>query len=495
MAEQVKRSCGGSPFPQAPRCTLPPMPRTLALLALSAVLAFAWWPATMVGRLGDDFEVLRSVTNRGPFGMWCGDATGLLRPLASASAWVDGRLGGASAAHAHSLVLYALCVGSVCLLARRLDIRHAPLAALLFAALGSHAEPVAWLASRADLLATTFVCGALALLLVPGPAAMVGCFVAAALALASKESAVCLPLVALALEIGFARPSLRTAGLAGLTGAWLVVRHTVLGTWVGGYGASALPGPDLHTLTNLTRFVPAVFDLPVTWGVAASTVIFAIAFAAPERRRAAALVAAFLLAALPVAGMGGTFEAGEGGRLHFLPGVFLCFGVATGVSALPWRAARWATFAALILAEASQIRTHLSAWRAAGDVAERYVARLSTLPRVPDVAVAAPAWIGPACALCTGADAAAALRLGDTRPGRIHAVALYRAHAAGCVPAAAEERERVRLILPPCGTWEPSSESLEGVTLTQIDDHTLELRGTRPLYIEGESGFVAVLGR
>jgi tetratricopeptide (TPR) repeat protein len=140
------------------------------------------------------------------------DAT---RPLMGWSSWLDRRLFGLEpwAHHLHSLLLYAAVVVSVYLLVLALSRRRftALCASLLFAVSPMHAEVVASINYREDLLAALGTFAVLALCFWPRLQPSLGVALAAAalwaMALLGKESALALPLVFLALRL--ARPATR----------------------------------------------------------------------------------------------------------------------------------------------------------------------------------------------------------------------------------------------------------------------------------------------
>lgn len=243
------------------------------LLALLAPLPFL--PTLWSGLVADDFffaALLREVT--APFLSYAADAllrmrdvpTTFYRPLPFITLLGEIRLWGGDPwpMHATNLVLHALCAVGVWRLASAvLEGSHARAAALV-ATLGwawfpRRVETVAWLSCRPDLLATALGTWAMVAWIAGERGGspwrrvlgVAGWFAA----MASKESVVVLPLALAAVDwrVAAGAPGCRLPARVGRLwpfavglAAFLVARRTVLGTWVGGYGAGAL-SPSLST--------------------------------------------------------------------------------------------------------------------------------------------------------------------------------------------------------------------------------------------------------
>ncbi len=212
---------------------------------------------------------------------WREDEVGY-RPMATLSFRAERALFGerAWAFHATNLLLHALNAFLVAALARRVLLggvaaaslpTSAPLfAALLFAVHPAQAEAVCGIAAgRAELLAALFSLLALGMLLGSarsggrtngvggaGAAGLIGALLYLA-ALLSKESALVLPAILLALD----RPPNRArvlalfAPLAGALAVYLFLRHTALGR-LGGFAPAFLDNPLAHAAPG--AFVPGV---------------------------------------------------------------------------------------------------------------------------------------------------------------------------------------------------------------------------------------------
>lgn len=198
--------------------------RALAAVLFAALVVFA--PVVRYGFVYDDHwtieqssgllaplpRVLHALLHGQAARLGLSDGT---RPLMVLSAWIDRRLFGLAPRgwHAHSLVLYLLVVAAAFALLRLLlgRPRAALLGALAFAVAPLHAEVVAAVNYREDLLAALFTLVALWLFFRPrhvgrerpSPAEAVAVFVATLLATCAKESAVLLPV--LCLGIAWAR--------------------------------------------------------------------------------------------------------------------------------------------------------------------------------------------------------------------------------------------------------------------------------------------------
>jgi hypothetical protein len=95
-----------------------------------------------------------------PWWAYEGGRLAFMRPLTSLSYWLDFQLFGdhPMPMHAHSILLFALMVGAVALLYRRLEVMPwvAGLAALLYAVDDARSLPVGWLSNRNAIMATLF---------------------------------------------------------------------------------------------------------------------------------------------------------------------------------------------------------------------------------------------------------------------------------------------------------------------------------------------------
>jgi Tfp pilus assembly protein PilF len=192
-----------------------------ALLLLSSLAVF--WPTLRAGFITDDFPIvqLNPVVHRGDpveifrTGWWeavGGVGASLYRPVTVLS-WLpergrDGRVV-PWRAHLDNVLLHALTGGCLAWWLRRLQLPFLPAAgaALLFALHPAHVSAVGGLVGRAEILATLFSLGALAVAADPGrsPArtrrVSWGTGALTFLALGSKESAAALPVLLLVQEL------------------------------------------------------------------------------------------------------------------------------------------------------------------------------------------------------------------------------------------------------------------------------------------------------
>ena len=234
--------------------TAPPLPHRLAVLA-AAILCFS--ATVSFDFVYDDFWVVVGNRFLGRPSAWVslldGRALGwgvpdAARPLAVLSAALDHAVFGAWAGghHATSILLHAGVVALVLRLASALGLgARASIAAGAFFALAPvHAEAVAVVSYREDLLATLLVLAALDAALRDRP------LLAATLALfapLAKESAITAP--ALAVVVGIIARPVPRRGLAALcagTGLWLAWRLATVGLSAYGPAVAARPSLALH---------------------------------------------------------------------------------------------------------------------------------------------------------------------------------------------------------------------------------------------------------
>jgi hypothetical protein len=219
------------------------------------------------------------------------------RPVGFISYWLDYQWAGGHAVRWHlwSLFAHASNTCLVYLLVGRLGMRRAAalVAALLFALHGSRAETVAWADARFDLLATFFALGALLAVLeycrTGRRLLYVPLAVCAALAVYTKESAFCLPLLPVALSPFLPQTQWRRAiaaslALVSVCGLLFAYRWWALGG-IGGYadrtGVSAVwHSRPLHTSEALFfrqwafLFFPVNWSVPLEWRLRAAAVAF-----------------------------------------------------------------------------------------------------------------------------------------------------------------------------------------------------------------------------
>ncbi len=262
-----------------------------AMLAAAAASPSLWLPF-----LADDWADLANVapgpTQVTPFGYF--------RPLCMVTYWVEQKIWGRSPSLCHltNLIMIAMVAALVVILIRRYtgDAHLAGVAGVLFALHPYHIENSAWVAGRADILFSLLFLGA-ALAYDQWRTTCVGVpFAALALssgALASKETAVVLPLFVLMLGIldKSRRPTMMEwrqgyLPMIGLTAAHFMIWRRLA---LGGLGLTALNGFGGRSLKNLMAFgvaaaLPAQTEFleerPLQWGVLGVITIGALLFAA-----------------------------------------------------------------------------------------------------------------------------------------------------------------------------------------------------------------------
>jgi hypothetical protein len=371
----------------------------LAVLIAATVVAF--WPNLRSPLVYDDYRhimeashanwrILADAFQRVPGGHGL-----FFRPVGFISYWLDYRWAGGHAIRWHlwSLAAHAANTCLVYLLLMRLRTRGAAAlaAALLFALHGSRAETVAWVDARFDLLATFFaLCALLAALeycRTGRRAWYLPLAACAALAVYTKESAFCLPLLPIALLPALPRTQWRRAMAAGLALASVCAVLFAYRWWalggIGGYadrtGVSAVwRSRPLHTSEALFfrewafLFFPVNWSAPLEWWLQAAAVAFLailVVFAARDgagiggRARLVAGLTFLLAAVLPVQHLLMFQPDFAGARVLYLPLAGLAiFWAAVLDRAVPGKLI-WAMGAALIAFNVAALKHNLRPWR------------------------------------------------------------------------------------------------------------------------------------
>lgn len=225
----------------------------LGLPLLLALTAAAYAGALGAGLLWDDQTLILEnarLADPSTLGalltgdLWAPASSGYYRPVLLATFFVDRQLFGLSPLgwHAHSLLWHLVAVALLHrLLVRLLGAGLPTLAgAALFALHPAQSEAVVWLSARNDLLAAAFSLGALACLSGPGRVVLGAALWAAALL--SKESAILVPMLLVALDGARGRLGDRAAVVR--YGALCAALLGVVGLRAGlGIGQAALPEP------------------------------------------------------------------------------------------------------------------------------------------------------------------------------------------------------------------------------------------------------------
>ena len=298
--------------------------------------------------------------------MWTASAQGdtghYYRPLAmvtfALNRWVAGNT--SLSYHAGNVLLHVLAAIAVLSLLRRVSggTLSGPMAGALFFALHPMlTEAVAWSSGRFDALAALLSVAAVASHMRGGTAGRVGTSVAFGLALLSKESALCVPLLLAAYDLTFRGRPVRAWVLGHVGPAVVLVLYFAIRSAVGLAGPSLLSehGVDLVKgyAFNLITFLPRLlvpfettafrpYD-PPSWqatglALAAAATITGLAGWATTRwpsSRSRALVWGwlwFILALLPTAVAGSKLEV-VGDRYAYLPAVGLAIVAASAVDA------------------------------------------------------------------------------------------------------------------------------------------------------------------
>lgn len=345
----------------------PPLPRWFWLLPILAIAA--WWPLQPWWQ-SDDFLAVHYVQHgrhvladfTGPqYGAT--DLWAFYRPLITASFWLDQQFGGVwpPLSHASNVLAHgvnALLVG--CLWRRFLPVDAAFFAGLLWALLPSHQGSIAWAVGRVDSHTTVWCLLTVLLALRAHERLAAGersrrwpLLLTTAAALASKESALMLPLLAtFAVALRATGPlGVRLQRALATTGtAWLVLlvylplRFVLLGG-LGGYDAASSALAPLAMLQGLGQGLANVL-VPLRWSgrpdaTVVPTAVWLVGAALPVAialllgvgkapRLAKGALAAFLLALPPIASFLPAADNPQTLRLYYLPTVALTGLLAAG---------------------------------------------------------------------------------------------------------------------------------------------------------------------
>jgi hypothetical protein len=257
---RVGRTEGGPP-PSTPQERSASRAALIAAIVTGAIACAVYLPALAFDFVRDDRELLlEGSLVRAPGTLlhlltsdyWRAAAgqSGLWRPCAVFTLWVDGRISGWSPAWFHFANLLAHGCATFLLVLAVTSFGGGVLAAwfagLWFALMPAHVEPVAWIAGRTDVWCGLFALAAL-LLARGGPAARRWGPVAFALALLSKESAAAMaPVFALAAWVDgreSGRSWLRACAPYAIVLAVWASLHALLVPPATGSAAPALHGP------------------------------------------------------------------------------------------------------------------------------------------------------------------------------------------------------------------------------------------------------------
>lgn len=396
--------------------------RVLLVFLFVALGALVYAPALGAFFVSDDFQLIKSVADGGPFGLWT-FRSGFFRPLVSLSLFLDHALWGLRAApwHATNLLLHIVNALLVTMFASQLwsgftgrtdGARVGAIAGLLFLLHGSHSESVAWVSGRTDLLAALFALLCLNATLAHRHARN-GCYavaalLACALALGCKESAATLPLIALAVGLipdaqgqsGARGRWLLHAVLLALLPAYVFVRAAFVGAMVGGYGAAAHLAPEPARLAAalasyaFRAAAPAiaggVFGILAWVSLALTGVALIAGFARAECRGRSLFMAfavCFGLSLAPAAMLGASFFDSQGERFLYIPTIFSSILLAYVLAHLRGRALAHAIAAALVAIGGIAAFRSATNWRAAGDLSASIIRQLDSADEGKPIAI------------------------------------------------------------------------------------------------------------
>ncbi|MFN2454743.1 MAG: hypothetical protein ABR577_11040 [Pyrinomonadaceae bacterium] len=327
--------------------------------------------------LSDDFDQIGKVRAGDLSVVWGREHGGFFRPLFILSYWMDVKLWNANPLgfHLTNIAFHTANAFLLFILTRRLIARFdstprltrdvSLAAALIFLLLPSHTEAVSWISGRADLLAAFFSLASLiayvSYLRANRLSRIVFALLFFALALLSKEAAICLPFVMLiiggasAFQESSAAIFKRTLKIVSVFAlalfAFICLRYLALGSLVGGYGASqhlnfspawmrdrliqatlraVLPPLPLQLSAVLLK--PLKSPAFLLFAVLCAGLIAALIVHRHRRQDAAArkpqniftaqLIASFLCCLLPVINLRLGLYDTQGERFLYLPSVF-----------------------------------------------------------------------------------------------------------------------------------------------------------------------------
>ena len=368
--------------------TTPSLLRWLGLVGAALFVVFAVWGTTVTDAfLSDDNRIVAEVQADGPFARWTGPPDVFFRPLVSLLFALDLAIYGLDPRGFHitnlllhvGVGLWVVALGSI--LARRAGIPRAShrglglLAGAIFWIHPSHSEAVAWISGRGDLLVAFFALASVVTYLhwrdktehptthAPRGRVFRGLSVLFLLAaLASKEAAVAVPLVLVALEV-FTRPRSAQRFVSRLGNAvrhaswhlaalplYLVVRALIIGQMIGGYGSEAHMKLDPLLLGNHLLAFLSRATLPRLGGHQIHNLVFValvvallVAVFATQRRHAGtstnkpqpafgaltlASLVAFVLSVLPTLSMQISRTSSASERLIYLPSAYIAVATA-----------------------------------------------------------------------------------------------------------------------------------------------------------------------
>lgn len=383
--------------------------------------------------VSDDWVLLDAAAHKGAWGAWGGgghEMLGFFRPLVTVSLWANWKLGGLNPVgyHLFNAAVHGLCAWLAFMvlaaLLERAGVRPggfhtgSEIVPLFFLIHPSHAEPVAWVSGRGDLMACAFSLAALLAWIAAGgrqrPAALRALSLALfVLGLLAKESAVVVPVIILAYELilvnagrwhaRVVKAVRRVWPLFAVLLVLLAIRAETLGHAVGGYGSGRILA--LHpaawarnvAVALLRSFLPAI-PTPGLQGAGAFSysaamlvlmaglALYVIGRLVKSRRQPASplrpvalfCAAAALIALLPVTNLPVSLRSTEGERFVYLPSAFSVMLLAMGLGVFSRKLIERASFVICILYFFG-FSLSLNLWADAGRLAGRLVADLGRI--------------------------------------------------------------------------------------------------------------------
>jgi hypothetical protein len=397
------------------------MKSACALLALLILSLLFFSRAFGAPFMADDWYIIPGAVDAGFSGIWQ-HHHGFYRPIVGVTFLIQERICGLQPLHfrilnvgIHAINTY-LVFRFVLLLLRVFFPGKTPASlsnlalasSVLFLVMPSHTQPVAWISARPDLMATTF-CLLSLLYFLPlldlsgsSKTRLTISQVFFVLALFSKESSVCLPLLFIAFTAAGLRRKAKFVSPLALTGCivsllnlgiYLLIRKTLLGSIVGGYGEtvhlkfsllitaksvialflrSFLPPLPQFLRQPLTPWIVVILGILVFVGIVAS--IFAIRKLVQDPNPITEfsfgffLVLSIFICILPAANLGISMFSSDQERLTYLPSVFSCIFLAfVIIAAFENRLLRGVAFLTVTLFYATTLLRGVENYRKGGE--------------------------------------------------------------------------------------------------------------------------------
>ncbi|HEX6465174.1 MAG TPA: hypothetical protein VFZ98_11990, partial [Vicinamibacterales bacterium] len=306
--------------------------------------------------------------------------------------------------HLFAITLHALNAWLLSLVALKLDPRRRPWLAvatgLLFLAFAGHTEAVAWVAGLADVFVLFALLGTLLSLEVPGAGGVALACGFTLTALMGKESAVVVPLVALAYAIARKFPIRRVRAYfviaVVMVGAFWVTRIYTYGNPTAAYGGLSGYGttPFRHACAIVIRtFMPPSNRIAAAWStgrdipvLALALAVFLIAVARSTNRPPIVFaVVTMALTLAPAAPLSFSLWTTESERMLYIPTAFGAVVTVAVIEALVRASALRAAILVLLIGGHAALLVRLQArWRDAGEVFHGIMTTLVAAVRADD---------------------------------------------------------------------------------------------------------------